>query len=407
MLPMHLLGFKEGFARFAPRAMASLPARCVLACGRMIWKPSRRWRTGAVTTAVLLACATMPLVAWGQSDDDRAGARAAASEGLKAFESKRWTEALDLFMRAESLIHAPPHLLYMARSHLQLGHLVKARELYLRIRTESIGPDKPKAFQDAKANAETELAALEPTVPNVKVLVTGAVQKPVSVTIDGVVMNTALIGVVHPIDPGQHTIVAAAEGMTNEAATITIKRGATETVTLQLKPAPGASQAPVPASTPSAVSTAPIAQGAPAASPPTAMAPSATSTEPLPSDQKTNPLRIASYPTMALGLVGAGVGVAFLVVGNGKKSDADALCNGPGGICPYRQKDAVNQLDSDAKSALALSTAGLIVGGVALAAGATLFFVSGDKESSLAHAAAGPRVVPWIGVGSAGIRGAF
>jgi hypothetical protein len=33
-------------------------------------------------------------------------------------------DALDLFSRAESIIHAPPHLLYIARAHDKLGKLV-------------------------------------------------------------------------------------------------------------------------------------------------------------------------------------------------------------------------------------------------------------------------------------------
>src|ERR1700709_1363758 len=62
--------------------------------------------------------------AWAQTDDDRAGARVAATEGVKAINEKRWADAADLFTRAESLVHSPVHLLYLARAQEKLGKLV-------------------------------------------------------------------------------------------------------------------------------------------------------------------------------------------------------------------------------------------------------------------------------------------
>src|SRR5258706_10178573 len=78
-----------------------------------------------------------------QTDEERAGARAAATQGADAFSQNRYADALDLFARAESLVHSPSHLLYMARSLEKLGKLVRARETYLKITRERLEPTAP------------------------------------------------------------------------------------------------------------------------------------------------------------------------------------------------------------------------------------------------------------------------
>src|SRR6185369_1760196 len=73
-----------------------------------------------------------------QTKEQKAGARAAADAGGDAFDAGKYAEAADLFERAERLLHAPPHLLYAARAHAKLGHVVEARELYLTLTREHL-----------------------------------------------------------------------------------------------------------------------------------------------------------------------------------------------------------------------------------------------------------------------------
>src|ERR1700742_3765530 len=115
----------------------------------MAYSRDFRGATRAIATALVLALGTVVVQpnAFAQSDDDRAGARVAATEGVKAINEKRWADAADLFTRAESLVHSPVHLLYLARAQVQLGKLVKARENYNRIIREHFAPDAPDAFR--------------------------------------------------------------------------------------------------------------------------------------------------------------------------------------------------------------------------------------------------------------------
>src|SRR5262245_168260 len=86
-----------------------------------------------------------------QTDEQRAAARAVATEGAAAFNQGRFKDAVDLFTRAEALVHAPPHLLFLARAHAKLGQFVKAREAYMKILKEQLTANAPPAFRNAQA----------------------------------------------------------------------------------------------------------------------------------------------------------------------------------------------------------------------------------------------------------------
>src|SRR3954463_8383902 len=88
--------------------------------------------------------------AWAQTKEQKAGARAAADAGGDAFDAGKYAEAADLFERAERLLHAPPHLLYAARAHAKLGHVVEARELYLTLTREHLAANAPRPFREAQ-----------------------------------------------------------------------------------------------------------------------------------------------------------------------------------------------------------------------------------------------------------------
>jgi len=344
-------------------------------------------------TAILMAVAlsAQSTVGFAQTDEERAGARAAAQEGAKAFEESRWADAIDLFSRAQALVKAPPHLLYIARSHEKLGQLVKAREAYLKITREKIADDAPAAFREAQASAQKELAALEPRLPYVSVVVQGAGPLPVTVTMDGQKVPQALVGVPRPVDPGEHKFQGFAEKMETNVSTVSLREGARETVVLTLQEAAGGG-APV-ASAPNTENTKPVGGE-----------PQADTTQ-----SGTNSMRIASYAAFGVGAVGLIVGTIFTLKAGSKRGEADDLCNAPGGKCPLDKKDEIDSLDKDADSASRLGVIGFVVGGLGIGAGVTLFVLSNKKSGSTAkqNKPAGPSISPWIGVGSAGVTGRF
>ncbi|HEY0467269.1 MAG TPA: hypothetical protein VGC79_23875, partial [Polyangiaceae bacterium] len=155
-------------------------------------------RPSILALAAILA--VIPARASAQTDAERAGARSAGLAGLEAYTAGKYEQALDFFTRAESVMHAPTHQLYLARSSAKLGRLVSAREYYLKLTQERLPASASKPFKDAQASGDKELAELEPRVPYVSVVVQGANAKEVQVVRDDEALPQALLGVPHPED---------------------------------------------------------------------------------------------------------------------------------------------------------------------------------------------------------------
>lgn len=322
---------------------------------------------------VLAVLTTQAQVARAGDDEQvRAGARATATEGAKAMQEGRWADAVALFKRAESLVHAPPHLLYMARAYVKLGKLVEAGEAYRAITKETLAPNAPRAFVEAREAANTEASALTPRIPSLTIALEGSAPEAV-VTMDGVEVPRALVGVAHPVNPGSHVLAVKAPGHRADPVNVEVREASTAKATLVLVAVAGAAPAPVTAEPPP-------------------VAPSGTSG-----------LRTAGWISLGVGAVGVGVGTAFMLVNRGKRSDAEGLC--PGAVCAASNRDAIRELDASAGDAATLSWVGYGVGVAGLAAGATLLLLGrGSAEPASPRAA---RVTPWVGLGSAGVGGVF
>ncbi len=334
-----------------------------------------------------------------QTDEERAGARAAATEGMTALREHRWSDAVDLFSRAQHLINAPTHLLYLSQAQEQLGLLVQAHENLEKAARTPLTPTAPLAFREAQQTAEAELGALEARLPYVTVNVVGGGAVQVTVTEDGRRISDELVGVPRPVDPGTHTFVATATGLSG-TATVEVKEKDHDTVVIKLAPFVASTPAPQPA-TAAPVVRAPVAT-TPAPPPATATAPEDEG------GQGSNGMRIGSYVAFGVGAVGLGLGTVFLLNSASKTSKAndefDANhCGQPQG-CPASQAE-IQSLDSSANSAKTLGIVSLAVGGVGVATGVVLFVMSGKKSERTASS--GATVHPWVGLGSAGVDGTF
>jgi PEGA domain len=338
--------------------------------------------------------------AWAQSDEQRANARALADQGVQAFQGERWQEAVDLFERAESLVDAPTHLLFGARAHAKLHHYVKARELYLRISREPLRADAPRAFRNAQTSANQELSDVEPHIGQLTISIRGVDPKLAKVTMDGTVVQSVLIGVSRPIDPGEHQIQAEAPGFGTQSKQVTVGDGAKVSVVLELVPG-GAAAVPLPlGATPPTATAVP---GGSALSPTSAPSSPTPQTDVGPSASKSK--RIGAYVAFGAGAVGIGLGAIFLSSSASKRSQADKAFQDCGGAtgCSNGNPDSarVTALDNSARSAETMSIVGFAAGGLAVGAGALLFVLSRDHE----HPSSGLSIEPQVGLGSLAIVG--
>jgi len=367
------------------------------------------WVGAALAAAVVL----QQLPAGAVTDEERSGARAAATEGAKAIKERRWSDAVDFFTRAESLVHSPVHLLFIARARANLGQLVEAREYYLKVTREQIAPDSPAAFLQAKQDAKTDLDALEPRLAYITVSVQGRSPNEVTVKMDGRVVPPALVGVPRPVNPGEHGFQAWAVGQESSVSKVSLKEGGRETVvlTLETKPAataPAGAGAAQPADQPPGAGQDPGAEAAAGAS----AQPGAPEADTGGGDWKPT----AAYASFGVGAVGLGAGIIFALQRSSKLSDGDdkfsewnAECgdSSTSRSCRTDLQSQISDLDDQAASAGTWSAVGFVLGGLGVAAGVTLLVLSSTESDSPEAAGSQPTVTPWIGYKSVGITGTF
>ncbi len=234
-------------------------------------------------------------LAFAQSEENLAAARALAGQGAQAFGAGRYAEAIDLFERAESLVHAPTHLLYQARAAEKLGQLVRARELMVRVQREPLSPNAPEAFRQAQSEAQREALLIEPRLAKLTIVLSAPKGVSVTLQMDDKPVPSAVVGVPYPVDPGEHRLEAKAEGYLAEPVDLRLAEGEVRSIELKLQPDPKAA-ALAPAS----------AEPAPSGPPPLA--------QPLAAEPKSRSggwMRIGAFVGLGVGVGGAGLAGAF------------------------------------------------------------------------------------------------
>lgn len=345
---------------------------------------ARRRARGTMLGALLAVSLTAQVGRADPSAEAKAGARAAAERGGAEYKAARYKEALDLFLRAETLIHAPTHVLMIARTQAALGDLVLAKESYLEITREALASNAPPAFKRARTDAEKELKELEPRIPSVQITVQGARgPKDLVVSMDDKPVPAALVGIPRPVNPGKHAFKATATGFAAPEKSLTVKEGDALAIALDLAPVMAISRS----------------DGGPPAGPGGA-ATAGAGDQVTPS--KAGKGRYVGVAMMGVGAVGLVVGGVFSGLYASKRGEANAAFDACGKGCSDAPAAAVRALDEDANGKGTIGVTGLVAGGALAIGGAVLFLVSKPRA-----APAAAHVEPWIGYGSGGVSGSF
>jgi len=299
---------------------------------------------------------------------DRATARSLAGEGYQALQDKDYATAADRFSRADALVHAPTLMIDWARSLVGLGKLVEAQERYEQIVREGVEPKAPKSWQRALSDAGAELSQLKPRLAWITISVSGG--EGAHVTIDGVEVPPAAIGVRRAVNPGSLHVSVEAKGFLSQRQALDLREGAEGAVEFKLQPDPDAQQAP------------------PVAAPALASVPV--------KPHNPTPMYVAfgaSAAGLAVGLVSGGL---FL----SKRSELQGVCNSDG-KCQSSHSDTLSQYNT-------FGTISAIGYGVAVAGagvGLTLWLI--NRDTGAATPAKAVLVHPYVGLGSVGAVGSF
>lgn len=167
---------------------------------------------------------------------DRAAARVLADKGADFFDASKYPEAIEAFREAEKLLHAPTHLLYIARAYEKLGKLVEAHRAYDGILADPfITPTSPSPFRSAKDLAQAEDAKIIERTPTVRLLVTGPDTDLVQVMMDGKPIEREAWAAPIPLNPGAHQIEARGRGLVSDSKPVVVSERDQVNVSLSLR----------------------------------------------------------------------------------------------------------------------------------------------------------------------------
>lgn len=189
---------------------------------------------------LLLAAATTAGVAKADpnnpTDSDKAAARPFAIEGLRLVQAGNCKDAVEQLGKAEALVHAPTTAVPLAQCEIQLGKIIAGTELLNRVLNESLPPNAPPSFADAKKQARGILDAAQPKIAKLRIHVEipAGVQPNPDVTVDGEAVPRVLLDADRPTDPGSHKIVARQAGVGSAEAEVSLTEGQTLPVVLHL-----------------------------------------------------------------------------------------------------------------------------------------------------------------------------
>jgi hypothetical protein len=312
---------------------------------------ARHDRTSA-WIAVLVACAGAGVAApaGAQPSSQSAAAQALFDEAKALMKAGQYPAACAKFEESQRLDPGSGTLINLADCYEQSGRLASAWSTFLDAAAGARASGNAPREQVARERA----TALESRLPRIVIAVPASPPAGLEIRRDDLLVGAPQWGLSIPLDPGEHTISAAAPGRQRWTTRVVVREGA-----------------------------APLAIAVPDLALDNAVA------SEVPKFEHTS-AGLGTQRTVAL--VAGGVGVIGLVVGSvyglksmSKNSDADRTCT------EDRQcKDPRDfQAAEEAITAGNVSTAAFIVGGAGLAAAGVLWFTASASEPGVSRTALG------------------
>jgi hypothetical protein len=340
---------------------------------------------GAVGGLPLLALLAGPARADATvSASERETARSLMTDGRELRAHNDLRGALTAFKAADALMHVPTTGLEVARTEVALGLLVEARGAIRELFRVPSRADEPRPFAEARAAALALDGELAARIPSLRVVLVNGSRDP-RVRIDGVAIPADAAAAAIKVNPGRHVVEAGGvTGAGSARAEVTVAEREDKPVTLTLP------------------------------------APASEASDPRPPATDAAPPRSQSHTARTIGIVGFGAGGVGLIVGSITGLLSIQKTNALKGGCDGNQCPPTSGGDLDAARSMAtVSTLAFVVAGVGVGVGVGALLIgdksggdkSGGPDESGKQTARGTsdslRVTPWIGLGTAGLRGTF
>jgi hypothetical protein len=294
---------------------------------------------------IALSC-SLPSQAFAASDDTVQKVRELAKEAQNDTALGHYEAAVQKLTQAYGMAKVPTLARSIARVLAKQGKLVAACEYYQQaLQLEPNELWRAQLQQTAQNEAAAERSELLPRLSHLRVVVEGASSEQLTLSMDNVVVPTAVVGTEQVVDPGlRHLIVS--QGSQSAEQNVELKQGEHRQVVLRL----GAHSSAQPLA---ATASSTTKDGGGGAIQPT-----------------------LGWVSLGLGAAGLVVGATAGIVAEVKLSHLhDDGCRG--NWCPTRYSGRVDSYNG----LLKVSTVGFVVAGIGAAAGITLLLTSPHRES--------------------------
>ncbi|MBI2393415.1 MAG: hypothetical protein HYV09_27775 [Deltaproteobacteria bacterium] len=334
-------------------------------------------RLTASLCAISIALAGAP--AMGEpTASDKETARALMKDGEAKRAKGDHKGAYEAYRAAHAIMNVPTTGLELGREQAELGMLVEARDTLLGVTRLPVIPGESANMPAAREEAQKLADAIEPRIPSLKIVLenlpAGASPK---VTVDGIAILAATIGVPRKHNPGAHEVVVVV-GSVEKKTTVDLPEGETKEVSIDVAADAGKDKDEPKKDEP------PPKDEPPAAPPP---APTRSSL-----------VWIGFGSAAAFGAIGAVTGVLAF----SKASAAKDGCDGT--RCPPATHDDVESsrtFGTISTIGFALAGAGAVVGFIGLMSSQS------EGERPAPTASRGPSVGVFFGATGVGLSGAF
>jgi hypothetical protein len=292
----------------------------------------------------------------GPSLADKETARALFVLGDDKFQLGDYSGALDAFEAADEIMGVPTTKLERARTLAMLGRLLEAQDMLLKVSRMPVASDESEAFQSARAEAQTMSQDVAARIPSLRVRIQGLAEgADFDLRVDDAFVPSKAARFPRKVDPGSHLVVVSAKGYATQRQRTEVAERDSAEVVIDM-----------------------------------------AATQPSAEDDDGMSLPLLSW-------VGFGVGAAGLIVGSVTGGITLSRVSKLDDQCPDRNCPAAVQDDLDKAELIShVSTVGFVVAGAGVTLGVVGLLFGGASESDQAAA-----VEPWIGPGSAGLRGRF
>ncbi len=281
--------------------------------------------------------------------------------------------ALEKFKQAHAYGQTPVTALELGRTHMQLGELVEAREVFLSVARMKVLSDEGEKSASARQETADLAEQLRPKIPTLNIKITGvpADAQP-QVSVDGAAIPVVSLTAVRKANPGPHGVVAKLGGK-EQKVDVAVNEGETKDVLVSLDGATvtgggggaggggnGAGGGPEPDKGPRVIS--PVV-----------------------------------WAGVGLGAAGLAVGTITGIIALGKSSTVKNECKGT--ACPTTAKHDVDS----GRTMATISTIGFVAAGVGAGVAAVGYFVLSKPASTGSR----PHVTPVVAGNWIGLDGAF